>query len=772
MPYKWIKSAHARNASQWPMRPFLHPKLLQPWSPPRIKGARCRLLHFRAHGFEPQNLPAESLPVHSTPEENTSTSPATTLVQHDSPGSPLSTDIPSSDGGDGFDLPSAPPSDTQEQMSPSELAQDGEQVDPHIKNSPSIGHQKSSSELPNNRETEHSKTSLIVSLIPSFRGSDGAGNETLSEDWADLTSDKDYSEEMWADWTMRCPEERIRTWPYMMRSTMIRSPHWIIKALQLSCTFPEISRNHIVEALEFSARSYLERKCWVGLQTFDGLLNVIGSVTRSLKEVKLHDSIVWLAFLISNKVQAKELYYMLEHQLVSSGPLAVRPETRYPIFYGLASFALVDEAMSVLRGLSISEGLISCTILQLGIRKLYKASRDRNPGDYPQLVQLLEELFILGATPDEFLFTTTIKDAIEANDSHSAFGIYNMIKRYNLTPSTITFSVLLNHAKRRRDWEAIDFLVLQIEEHGILADEHILGDLLHVTELRASAAQDPYLMEEVLLQYQQSFSMDAVHELGLTSDAPEEASSSSKPTPSYITLTIVICAYLKHNHHDWTKLAAIYGRYRACVAENRENESPFPIDDYVPNAFLVAFARAYSTLHLCPLILKDMLDPSTGLNPPTVHTWNIVLTAYLKHDQEKAAERILELMHEHGGEPDQYTWLTLLIYYYRTSNTRARDEVFDHMLRALGEDWEFPASHRWLVRHLQRIRSPENTAQEPPPLDGALDRKAKEQEERLETMWQTSDPDLFYQLVPHAAEDNSYLSVSANESAAVKESLD
>ena len=50
---------------------------------------------------------------------------------------------------------------------------------------------------------------------------------------------------------------------------------------------------------------------------------------------------------------------------------------------------------------------------------------------------------------------------------------------------------------------------------------------------------------------------------------------------------------------------------------------------------------------------------------PNIHTWSIMLKAFMAHGQPRAAEKVLTMMKERGVAPNQVTWNTLIIGYAR-----------------------------------------------------------------------------------------------------------
>lgn len=126
-------------------------------------------------------------------------------------------------------------------------------------------------------------------------------------------------------------------------------------------------------------------------------------------------------------------------------------------------------------------------------------------------------------------------------------------------------------------------------------------------------------------------------------------------------------------HRESESLLNDYFRYHALVSQNHPIIAPVAQTDHVANAFIMAFGLRAMTLPHCATVVKHMLDDSSSKRlsvqpderfpraaPPTVRTWSVLANAYFRHGQNRAAEKVLELMRERGIQPDQVTWNTII----------------------------------------------------------------------------------------------------------------
>ena len=111
--------------------------------------------------------------------------------------------------------------------------------------------------------------------------------------------------------------------------------------------------------------------------------------------------------------------------------------------------------------------------------------------------------------------------------------------------------------------------------------------------------------------------------------------------------------------------------------------------------------------------------PRRKPHPPTVRTWSILLWAYLKNGQKRAANKVTQIMQDRGVRPDKVAWNTLISGYAHMQDVDAAVDAVDRMQAAgyepdartivdLGKLWE----RRRLVDVLQRVMPPAETKKE------------------------------------------------------------
>jgi pentatricopeptide repeat protein len=87
--------------------------------------------------------------------------------------------------------------------------------------------------------------------------------------------------------------------------------------------------------------------------------------------------------------------------------------------------------------------------------------------------------------------------------------------------------------------------------------------------------------------------------------------------------------------------------------------------------------------------------------PPTVHTWSILLKAFMDHNQPRAAEKVLAMMQSRGITPNQVTWNTLLTGYARQQDVVSTVHALE---RLEGDGWKVDEV---TMKGLQRLHNRE-----------------------------------------------------------------
>ena len=303
--------------------------------------------------------------------------------------------------------------------------------------------------------------------------------------------------------------------------------------------------------------------------------------------------------------------------------------------------------------------------------------------DYQDFV--VGELLDIGIQPNFILWNCIIQNAVEAGRYEVAWRRYNLGIDDGLKPSRITFLNLLKIAKAEKNDDALRSVIDRAHEAGLLPDNlEVVNDLLHaVLIIEQSRSTDEGLYENLfqncLRYYIQYCDIGPLQELGCELGLASEWQPRDRqlPAPTPTIIGIMMLAYIERLG-PLENLIDFHTRYDGLVASKHPLIAPVANTDHVSNAFLMRLADYEDGLPYCTTVIKAMMKRSPfGISPssempsttpnqtgqPTLQTWNILLRAYTKNRQMRAAEKVLDMIHARGFIPNKVTWTQLLSGY-------------------------------------------------------------------------------------------------------------
>ncbi len=312
---------------------------------------------------------------------------------------------------------------------------------------------------------------------------------------------------------------------------------------------------------------------------------------------------------------------------------------------------------------------LSLDRIQMACVKLLRARFDTQE-EYTIRSNILAQILEMGIRPKVAMFNAILLNAGEGGDFANAWQMYGLAKENAIMPDSITYGVLLKGAKLSGESSNIETVIHEIQGNGqVLQDLRLVSDVLNAISLMSPGDEFGAMLDF----YKQHCDLRPLRELSLCGDeteAPHGASCSGVWPESHI-LTQMILAYVKL-HQDSFGLIHNYNLYYRYVKENHPLIAPLAQEHFVANSFIMAFGKNPGTLQHCTTVVKHMLELSspnfTTLNSvpysaPTVQTWSILVAAYFRNRQRRAAEKVLDMMHERGIQRDRVTWNTLVSGY-------------------------------------------------------------------------------------------------------------
>ena len=323
--------------------------------------------------------------------------------------------------------------------------------------------------------------------------------------------------------------------------------------------------------------------------------------------------------------------------------------------------------------------------IQMACVKLLRARFDTQE-EYIVRSNILTQILEMGIRPKVALFNTILLNAGEGGDFANAWQMYSLAKENSIIPDSITYGVLLKGAIISGDSSNIGMVICEIQANkNVLTDLRLVGHVLNAVSLTSPGDE----FGAMLNFYKQHCDLRPVQELSMCGDETKTPSSTicHRVLPTNFILTQMILAYVKL-HQGSLGLIHHYNLYYQHVKENHPLIAPLARNDIVANSFILAFGKNPSTLQHCTTVIRHMLEfsspnfPASGSIPyaaPTTQTWSILVAAYFRHHQRRAAEKVLDMMRERGIHRDIVTWNTLIMGYARMQDVDAAVDAVERM---------------------------------------------------------------------------------------------
>ena len=364
---------------------------------------------------------------------------------------------------------------------------------------------------------------------------------------------------------------------------------------------------------------------------------------------------------------------------------------------------------------------LSSDRVQMACVKLLRARFDTQV-EYTVRSNILTQILEMGVRPNTPMFNAILLNAGEGGDFANAWQMYGVAKDNAIIPNSITYCVLLKGAVLSGDLASLELVVREIQTNGeVLQSLHLLSDVLSAISLMSPGDQFGAMLDF----YKQHCDLRPLQELSLCGSETQAPPGANRYGlwPDHYILTQMILAYV-NRHQGSLGLINNYNLYYQHVKENHPLIAPLAQDDAVPNAFIIAFGKKSRTLQHCITVVKHMLELSSQrhatsgtvtYSAPTVHTWSVLVAAYFRNRQRRAAEKVIEMMHERGIQGNKVTWNTLISGY---SSLQCVDAAVDTVKRMEAAGFEADTdTAKGLGRLLRRdllVKALETDTTEPP----------------------------------------------------------
>ncbi|KAI4231596.1 MAG: hypothetical protein L6R40_007685 [Gallowayella cf. fulva] len=461
------------------------------------------------------------------------------------------------------------------------------------------------------------------------------------------------------------PEKHQLLWQEVMLWAL---QHQVDKAMQfLDATIS----NPTIIAPRYAAEDALKH---IVSESLDG--QVVDSETKN----KLHNlicrfatasmlpqKVIYLATRHSDNDQVQALY-----EVLLNSRRTVHPHSLTHFMDRFTRMGRPDLAMDTLRRIATFGANVSYETVQFSCMKLLRTRFD-DVGWYKIQSQLATEMLELGIRPGIPMLNAMICNAVEACDYQTAQAMFETARIHGIRRNAITYSILLKGALQCLDENLVERIMQMAEEDGTLPRNNELVFDLVVTMLQIARLNDTNLLTSarkyraILRIYARYCNILPLQDLGIYIDVEEDhatASVVSEPSPKLLSVMLLSYIRLRGSPGD---VEALYHRYQSLVDQNHHLIAATAKTEHLANGFLLFLGKNRTTFKTCPIILRNMLRPSASTTvtvaKPSVITWSILTNTYFLQGQRAAAEKVIQMMREHGVEMNQVTWNTVISRY-------------------------------------------------------------------------------------------------------------
>ncbi|KAK3360084.1 hypothetical protein B0T25DRAFT_119551 [Lasiosphaeria hispida] len=391
-------------------------------------------------------------------------------------------------------------------------------------------------------------------------------------------------------------------------------------------------------------------------------------------------------------------------------------------------------------------GLALCTSILS-----YPTRYAREELDGETVRELYEGLLELGIEPNVITFTAIIRVLTLGKDMQNAWQVYRIMRERDIQPDMHLLSVLLNGCKLVGDFRSIIQIIQQVQDSPTLADDKPLwNDVIHSIAYvctfdtgsgsvdEAGGEKRPFdqrryffhaafpLMIKAYAKVYNMKPLETLLEADVIKSCLETAPEVSLHQPDFAdvqqslislvesiqpreqllepepyTLGIVIMAYIKSSISVFP-IIAFYHRFRTLLLQNDPIMAGFikANGTLVHDTLIMELGAFDGMLRVGLDVLSDMLAdaalPQAGrlrgvpLHPaPSIFTWSIMLKVLTARKQFKQAERLLQMMNEHGIQPTRVTWNTLIAGYALAQSVQGTAEALQRAEQASSRPDDF-----------------------------------------------------------------------------------
>jgi pentatricopeptide repeat protein len=424
---------------------------------------------------------------------------------------------------------------------------------------------------------------------------------------------------------------------------------------------------HSLLYIESPPRDVVERIC-------QAAISYLTSYGGRVGPVRLHHHTLWLLTL---HCELPTLLSFLDS--LRNAQSYISENTRLHLIKRLITFDKLDLALEELGKVTPRESIFTEELQSVCVRLL------RQPKDHDKLYNLrsnmLAHMLQFGIQPNRQMHNVILLNAMEAGDRVTAWRSYEITREHGLRPDIVTYAILLKGAQHGDSRSTISAIFRNAEQDGLLPNRRFSFEYMYALFLAEQNVEryEPYTA--LLPIYSEVFDTSPLEDLGFAVPTKEMGNDEAILVDQTATaaLGLMVLAWLRQHSHDGDILSAFL-RYEELVKSKHPQIKELAKTTYAANAFIHAFGANRATVGLCTSVVKHMnsyAKPAAPAGPndtvlysppdtdpvviakPDIITWSILLFAFARNGQMRAAERVLSLMKGHNIQPGLVTFNSL-----------------------------------------------------------------------------------------------------------------
>ncbi len=510
--------------------------------------------------------------------------------------------------------------------------------------------------------------------------------------------------------------EKERSWPVFMFITSRNYPKRLLDILEATYIYPYPPRYAVKGFLQTIIRRYAKDQNYYGEAAafHDRVLGLLLSGPRYNKISNLSTRWLLSTFSVDNP-HDQDMVFRLYKALERYYPFMTL-RTLISFSSSLALSGHRDEAFLLLQMIASrkSADFESTKISKLCSNIVSHTQQDKKASTPDS--EMFQFMLDCGLRPNMVHYNILLQNALLAGDTLTGWRIYEMMTENDIKADAFTYSILLNDAKKRTDWDDVRRIIGIIDDKEIKSPQICL-DMIHALFLfcrNSSSSSRKSTFAEMVSVYRDIFDDEPLAHIipGFLEQYPRIGSRTGllslrtilldgfDPAP---LLYVMLAGYIASLDSSLL-VKDFYDKFRDLVFAKDPIVANLSKTTHIWVTFLRAFGTFPDRIADCPILVGDMIQigeiactemptatprnghtyPNLAFRPamPDVYIWTILVEIFMKNGQARAAERALTMMRDLGVEPNLVTWNVLAYGYSRMHDADNTIDVLRRMMEA------------------------------------------------------------------------------------------